>query len=83
MREVEVHKQELEHTLSDLKGELEDLRVREKSLQAEGSARESASEIKQAMEEEMEERETRHILRVQKLQAEILGKETEISTITK
>ena len=89
LREVEAHKQDLEQTLSDLKGELDDLRIREKTLllsakeEAEGSAKESASEMKQAMEEEMEEREARHTLKVRKLQAEITDKEAEITNITK
>lgn len=86
---MEFHKHELEETLSDLKGELDDLRTREKSLllsareEAEGCAKESASEMKQAMEEEMEEREARHALKVRKLQADIMEKEGEINNITK
>ena len=51
--------------------------------EAEGTARECASEMKQAMEEEMQEREARHVVKVQKLQAEIADKEAEITNITK
>lgn len=89
LRDVEVHKQQLEQTLSDLKSELDDLHVREKVLlrsaqeQAVGIARESASEVKQAMEVEIEEREAQHSAKVRKLQAEIADKQTEISNITK
>ena len=79
----------MEHTLGGLKCELEELRGHEKALlssarqEAEGSARECASEIKQAMEEEMQEREAKHAVKVQKLQAEIVDKEAEITNITK
>ena len=89
LQEVEVHKGKLEQTLGGLKCELEELRSREKALlmsarqEAEGSARECASEMKQAMEEEMQEREAKHAVKVQKLQAEIVDKEAEITNITK
>lgn len=81
-REVKVHKQELEQVLTDLKDELDDLRTREKTLLSDES-RGSASDVKQAMEMELEEREARHTVRVQKLQAEITEKEGEITNITK
>lgn len=89
LHRVESHKQELEQTLLDLKGELEDLHSREKNLllsareEAVGTAMETATEMKQAMEEEMEEREAKHTLKVRKLQADIIEKETAISNITK
>lgn len=89
LQEVEVHKEALEQTLMGLKHELEDLRSREKALllsareEAEGSVRECASEMKQAMEEEMQEREAKHAVKIQKLQAEIVDKEAEITNITK
>ncbi len=89
LQDVELHKQELDLTLSDLKGELGDLRSREKTLllsareEAEGSAKESASELKHAMEEVMEEREALHAVKVRKLQADISEKESEVTNITK
>ena len=78
-----MHKKELEQVLTDLKGELEELRSREKALLADESQTSSASQVKQAMEQELEEREARHTAKVQKLQAEIMEKETEITNITK
>ena len=89
LHDVESHKHDLEQTLSDLQHELEDLHTREKALlmsareEAEGTAMETATEMKQAMEEEMEEREAKHTLKVKKLQAEIADKEAAISSITK
>ena len=89
LREVESHKQDLDLTLSDLTSELNDMRAREKALllsakeEAEGTALESATEMKQAFEEEIEEREARHVSKVRKLQAGIAEKEAEINNITK
>lgn len=83
LHDVEAHKQELEQVLADLKGELDELRSREKALLADESETTSASLVKQAMEQELEEREARHMAKVQKLQAEIVEKETEITNITK
>lgn len=86
---MESHKLDLDQTLSDLTSELNDMRAREKALmlsakeEAMGTALESASEMKQAFEDEIEEREARHISKVRKLQADISEKEAEINNITK
>jgi uncharacterized protein YbgA (DUF1722 family) len=86
---VETHKEELEQTLTDLKQELDDLHTREKTLlmsareEAEGSVMETATEMKQAMEVELEEREAKHSLKVRKLQSDIAEKESAINNITK
>lgn len=79
---------ELEGTLKELKSELEELKAREKALllsvkeEAEGAAS-NTTEIKQAMEAELEERDARHAAKVHKLQTEIADKESEISNISK
>lgn len=89
LREMESHKQDLDQTLSELTSELNGMRAREKAMllsareEAEGTALESASEMKQAFEEEIEEREARHVSKVRKLQADIAEKEAEINSITK
>ena len=69
--------------LKDSTEQLDELRTREKALLSEQARGSAASEVKQAMELELEEREARHAARVQKLQAEITEKEAEITNITK